>query len=342
MRDFACPACGQQLTFENSLCLRCGTSVALDLLRRTFVVVADDAEVDDEAGHGRPCVNLGLAGCNWAAAPGGSEGLCPSCVLTRTRPADDDAAALSAFLDAETAKRRMLFELVELGLPIAEDESSGHPALCFDLLSSGGGPIVTGYAGGVITLDLAEGDDVHREQLRVSMDEPYRTLLGHFRHEAGHHYFDVLVQDEAARVGFKELFGDPDGDYPAALGRHYDEGPPPAWSREFVSAYASMHPAEDWAETFAHYLHIRDTLDTAAAFGHAPAGATLATPLSGPGAFERIIELWLPLAWSLNMINRSMGHHDLYPFVLPETALHKMRFVHDLVNATQVSVVAGA
>ena len=107
-----------------------------------------------------------------------------------------------------------------------------------------------------------------------------------------------------------------------------------------------MHPAEDWAETFAHYLHIRDTIDTAAAFGFAPAGAAVDRPLPGDAGFDRIIELWLPLAWSLNMINRSMGHKDLYPFVLPPAVLDKMRLVHKLVAAentpAEVNAAVGA
>jgi len=128
------------------------------------------------------------------------------------------------------------------------------------------------------------------------------------------------------------LFGDADADYQAALDRHYNDGPPPGWDDDFVSTYATMHAAEDWAETFAHYLHIRDTLDTAAAFGFAPAGATFERRVLGPSGFDTIIEMWLPLAWALNMVNRSMGRDDLYPFVLPPAVLDKMRFVHTVID----------
>src|SRR5262249_37165342 len=149
---------------------------------------------------------------------------------------------------------------------------------------------------GVITLDLAEGDDVHREQLRVEMDEPYRTLLGHFRHEVGHYYFYRLVgPSQGYSERFREVFGDPHARYQAALARHFNEGSPPQWEADFVSSYGTMHPAEDWAETFAHYLHIRDPLDTAAAFSFAPAGATFDRRVLGPSGFDTIIELWLPL-----------------------------------------------
>ncbi|WP_067531790.1 zinc-binding metallopeptidase family protein [Nocardia crassostreae] len=320
MRDFSCPQCGQQLAFENSLCLACGSPLGFSLAERAIVVVD----------HGsRLCANQHVAECNWLVPSNGGPMLCQSCRLTRTRPADSDVAGLPAFAEAESAKRRLVLELAELGLPLIGRELDPGHGLAFDLLSSADRKVTTGHENGVITLDLAEGDDLHREQLRVEMDEPYRTLLGHFRHEIGHYYFPVLVSADADLKHFRDLFGDPFADYRQALERHYAEGAPPQWESAYVSSYATMHPAEDWAETFAHYLHIRDTLDTAAAFGFAPAGATLDRPQSGPAAFGRIVDLWLPLAWALNMVNRSMGHHDLYPFVLADPVLDKMRFIHD-------------
>jgi hypothetical protein len=193
--------------------------------------------------------------------------------------------------------------------------------------------VFTGHGNGIITLDLAEGDDVHREQLRVSMDEPYRTLLGHFRHEIGHYYYFRLIGTSSAyRERFQDLFGDHDLDYQEALDRHYSQGAPAGWEDDYVSSYATMHPAEDWAETFAHYLHIRDTLDTAAAFGFAPATATYDRRFLGPSGFDTVIDMWLPLSWALNMVNRSMGKDDLYPFVLSPPVLDKMRFIHTVVD----------
>ena len=336
MRDFRCPNCGQQLAFENSKCLKCGNELAFDLSAREFAIVDDagfrkDVEGIPDLLPGRhTCGNRVLAACNWLTADATST-LCPSCRLTRTRPADTDSDALGAFAAAETAKRRLVLELTELGLPL--DGRDVHPdtGLAFDLLSSAAEGVTTGHADGLITLDLAESDDVHREQLRVSMDEPYRTLLGHFRHEIGHYYFTVLVTDDADREEFEDLFGDPDLDYQQAIDRHYSQGAPARWEAKYVSSYATMHPAEDWAESFAHYLHIRDTIDTAAAFSVAPAGTNLDRPLPGRVGFDRIIEVWLPLSWALNMINRSMGHPDLYPFVLPPPVMDKLHFVHRLV-----------
>src|ERR1700730_4374118 len=164
-----------------------------------------------------------------------------------------------------------------------------------------------------------------REQLRVSMGEPYRTLLGHFRHECGHFYWDKLVRDGGKIESCRALFGDESENYEGALKRHYASGAPPTWQQEFVSAYATSHPREDFAETFAHYLHIVDTLETARAFGlrtrpAVPDGDMLRANVDfDPHRcrdINQIIDVWLPLTLAMNWITRSMGQHDLYPFVL--------------------------
>ena len=276
MRDFHCPICGQRLAFENSVCLSCGSRLGFSLDDMALLVIAPGPESEHagavDEGEYRLCANLHAAKCNWLVEKGPIARLCASCALTRIRPNDADTKAMAAFAAAEKAKRRLIVELHELKLPIVGRDEDPDYGLAFDLLSSEQEKVFTGHANGVITLDLAEGDDVHREQLRISMAEPYRTVLGHFRHEVGHYYFYRLVspsQDYTQR--FTVLFGDPNLDYQEALDRHYGGGAPPGWAQTFVSSYATMHPAEDWAETFAHYLHIRDTLDTSAAFGFAPA-----------------------------------------------------------------------
>ena len=337
MRDFNCPNCGQRLAFENSLCLSCKSSLGFSLDDMALLVIVPGEESEHagavDSGHYQLCANLYLAQCNWLVEKAPTRRLCRSCALTRTRPNESDTKAMTAFADAEMAKRRLIAELHEMKLPIVGRDEDPDYGLAFDLLSSEFEQVFTGHENGVITLDLAEGDDVHREQLRVAMDEPYRTLLGHFRHEIGHYYYYRLVSTSAEyRQQFRELFGDPDADYQAALDRHYSDGPPPDWKKQYVSSYATMHPAEDWAETFAHYLHIRDTMDTAAAFGFAPASATFERKVLGPSGFDTLIEMWLPLSWALNMVNRSMGKQDLYPFVLPPAVLEKMRFIHTVIE----------
>ena len=332
MRDFTCPNCGQRLAFENSLCLSCGSALGFGSKTLDFEILDADGTSSGSGQVAKMCGNVGRIGCNWLAATDEPSGLCFSCRLTRTVPARTDTEATVEFAEAETAKRRLLVGLLELHLPIIGRDADPERGLCFDLLSSARTQVMTGHDDGVITLDLAESNDVHREQLRVSMGEPYRTLLGHFRHEIGHYYYMVLAESGPVRAEFENLFGDPDLDYQKALDRHYSQGAPAGWETNYVSSYATMHPAEDWAETFAHYLHIRDTIDTAAAFGFAPSGAALDRRMPGDAGFDRIIELWLPLSWSLNMINRSMGHRDLYPFVLAGPMLDKMRLVHRLVT----------
>jgi hypothetical protein len=232
---------------------------------------------------------------------------------------------LGEYYVAENAKRRLVYELDELDLPITPRYLELH-GQAFDLLSSVGQNVVTGHDDGLITLDLAESDDAHRERLRVSMDEPYRTMLGHFRHEIGHYYWQVLVDGTEQHGPFRALFGDEEVSYADAIDRHYTEGAPDGWEESYVSKYATMHPWEDFAETFAHYLHIRDTLQTAAEFGLAVAVDASASRFS-----DVVVAVWLPLTYALNQINRSMGKEDLYPFVLAPRVIEKLQFVADLV-----------
>ena len=202
--------------------------------------------------------------------------------------------------------------------------------------------VTTGHADGLITIDLAESDDARREQRRSELDEPYRTMLGHLRHELGHYFQPLIVIGEDEWDACRELFGDERQDYGAALERHYEQGTPDDWPQRFVSAYATMHPWEDWAETFAHYLHIRDTLQTAAEYGVTVRGPRAVTtdrslkaspqPEAGERSFDEVLDNWLPLTYALNAVNRSMGLDDLYPFTLAEPVIEKLRFVHGRVQ----------
>jgi hypothetical protein len=320
------------LVFENSVCVACGTPQGLLPTELRLVPVPSEGSLG-------PCTNLDLAGCNWLA-PAGS--LCASCRLTRTRPRDNDASGMAAFAATERAKRRLVYQLLDRRLPVVPLAENPR-GLAFDLLSSAHEQVVTGHADGVITIDLAEGQSAHREAMRVQMGEPYRTLLGHLRHEVGHFYWEVLIggsADSPALQRFRDLFGDERSDYGWALEQHYRAGAPADWSTRFVSAYASAHPWEDWAETFAHYLHISDTLQTAAAYGMAVRGPSrggadlAAAPRESAGEGIRgLVDTWLPLTFALNAVNRSMGKDDLYPFMLTEPVIAKLGQVHDLVSA---------
>jgi hypothetical protein len=160
---------------------------------------------------------------------------------------------------------------------------------------------MTGHENGIITIALTEADDIERERRRHDMGEPYRTLLGHFRHEIGHHFWDLLVRDGGRLSECRALFGDDSQDYATALRSHYQGSAPADWQQRYVSAYAASHPWEDFAETWAHYLHIIDTLEMAGHFGIKvqPAADKLGS-LSAqidfdPYAvkeFSRVIEAW--------------------------------------------------
>jgi hypothetical protein len=338
VRAFTCPVCGSPAFFENSVCLTCGTPIGFDRVAGAmFSLIADPVDrlltaVRLDGGRLHPCANRVLAECNWLAAEGSAAGLCDCCALTRTRPADSELPALRSFARTEAAKRRLVYQLDDLGLPVTSRATDPAHGLAFDLLSSADQAVVTGHDDGVITIDLAEGDAGHREAMREQLAEPYRTLLGHVRHETGHWYWQVLVEgsaDPTVLQRFRDTFGDERTDYAEALQRHYDNRPPRDWSDRFVSTYATAHPWEDWAETFAHLLHIRDTLQTAAAYG---VRADDAHPTDDDLTFEQVIATWLPLCLALNQVNRSMGKDDLYPFVLSEGVLAKLRFVDDLVR----------
>jgi hypothetical protein len=219
-------------------------------------------------------------------------------------------------------------------------DAESERGLAFDLLSSEEVKVITGHDNGVITLDLAEADDEHRERLKRQLNEPYRTVLGHFRHEIGHYYWPVLVTDADLLAACRSLFGDDRADYALAVKEHYstDESKASEWTKSYISHYATMHPYEDWAESFAHYLHILDALQTAENFHLGSDSNPELPPTSSPtrpyGAttFGQVIDRWLELTYGLNQVNRSMGRPDLYPFVLTATVVRKLAFIDRVVG----------
>ncbi|HYD95340.1 MAG TPA: putative zinc-binding peptidase [Noviherbaspirillum sp.] len=349
MRTFHCDKCGQLVFFENVRCENCGSTLGYQPYLRA--INAYEETQDDlfrslnpvDAGRlYKKCVNYAREGvCNWMLEAGAPGELCASCQLTRTIPSLASDKNRLFWKRLETAKRRLLYTLWELQLqpaPKADDPDAG---LAFEFLEdTPGHRVMTGHADGVITINIAEADPAQRERTREQMGEPYRTVLGHFRHESGHYYFDRLVAGSKWIAPFRDLFGDERQDYAACLQTHYDQGPPADWDRHFVSSYASMHPWEDWAETWAHYLHMVDTLDTAFACGMRltpkkagePALEIEDRPLR-TGDFDELLADWFSLTYALNSLNRSVGMPDPYPFTLSTPVIDKLRFIHDVVLA---------
>jgi len=330
VKAYTCRVCESPLYFENSLCVSCKTGLAYSRAERAIVPVDRKGRYVDQAGLvWWVCKNLNLSGCTWLTEIKGEA--CFSCGLTRTRPADSDLAGLAAFHQAEQAKRHLIAELDVRGLPLVGKNVDPENGLAFDLLNGAKEKVVIGHDEGVITIDVAETDDALREKVRVRLDEPYRTMLGHFRHEVGHYYEWQLVRGE--KIGpCRDLFGDESASYEDAIDRHYSEGPPEDWKKSYISTYATMHPFEDFAETFAHYLHITDTIETANAYG-----LTKVDPAAFSVFRDLVFGVWVPLSAALNQINRSMGRNDLYPFVIPEAVLGKLEFVASLVADASAS-----
>jgi hypothetical protein len=368
MRVFHCDHCNQSIFFENVLCENCGHKLAYlqDLkLMASLEPVLKDSNAECEAANQqaradqtralwttpfpgaerrsyRLCENYTKYNvCNWAIPSNDSGPLCRSCRLTRIIPDLKIAKNTEAWRRLETAKRRMIYSVLGFGLPLNDRQEDPKAGLAFQFMGDPvrGPRVLTGHDEGVITVNIDEADDIEREKRRVSMHEPYRTLLGHFRHEIGHYYWDVLIKNSPAVEGFRKLFGDERIDYNESLKKHYANGPRPDWNRFFVSDYASVHPWEDWAETWAHYLHMTDTLETAATCGlslkpdrpNEPKMDKQPLKPAHNQQFDEIVKNWFPLTYVLNSLNRGMGLPDAYPFVLPPDAISKLRFVHETI-----------
>lgn len=352
MKLFECQHCGQPLYFGNTRCERCGHPLGYLPDREVLsALIPEDGDrwralaVPKEPF--RFCANAAYDACNWLIPAAGGETFCLACRLNRIIPNLETPGYLLRWQRIEAAKHRLIYGLLRLALPFASKAADPQAGLAFNFLANSSPAfrespqVITGHSRGVITIDIAEADDAERERHRQEMAEPYRTLLGHFRHEIGHFYWERLVRGSLPHEPFRALFGDERQDYGACLETHYAEGPRPDWPQRFVSAYASVHPWEDWAESWAHYMHIVDTLETAAAFGlrvRPGAGREVALAMEvdfdpyRQDHFDTLIRAWLPLTCALNNLNYSMGQPDFYPFVLGSTVIEKLRFVHHLVR----------
>lgn len=346
MKRFRC-TCGQRVFFDNTECLACGRRLGFDPSALEVVSLEPrdsegGSDTGEGGGHGDAprgprfvtpeggevglCRNArDFANCNWVIPMPDPRDYCLSCGFNEIIPTLSVPGNLALWTKVEQAKRRLLYTLLTLGLPLHSrvgdhrlrfrflEDQRRNPHVREDF-------VMTGHLEGIITVNLAEADDATRHELRKAFDEPYRSVLGHLRHEAGHFLWGELTRDPADLDAFRRAFGDERQDYSAALQRYYEEGPRPDWPSWHLSAYASAHPHEDFAETFAHYLHITDALETAGEAG-------FHTGAEG----SSWIDHWIDLSVTLNELNRSLGVDDPYPFVLSTPVVQKLELIHRLV-----------
>jgi hypothetical protein len=352
MKIFKCQNCGNTLHFNNDVCLSCGLRVGY------LTDLCEISALTDEGEQLRPmadpnrlyifCSNASEAACNWLVPADSDEAFCLACRYNLTIPDLSIPDNHGRWQKIEQAKKHLFYSLTRFELPMPARKDGAMPGLAFEFLADVEAPdgtvekVLTGHADGLISLNIVEADDAEREIRRAAMGEPYRTLIGHFRHEVGHFYWDLLIRDGGRLADFKRLFGDPDQDYAEALQRHYENGAPLDWRDHFISAYASAHPWEDFAETWAHCFHMVDGLETARSFGIAPdlefdgvrRPSTDFDPYRATN-IRPVIASWVPLTVAINSVNRSLGQPDFYPFVLTDTVINKIDFVLRLIVSAQ-------
>jgi hypothetical protein len=335
MRTFNCDACANTLFFENDVCLKCGAKVGFRVDDLTMATLERA-----QASGSVPCRNWSdFNACNWYATPDASHGYCLACAFDEVVPDLRDPQRLALWTETERAKRRLIYTLLMLDLPLgpaADKQGLRFQLLADERVDTGAveppaeGAVVIGHEEGRLTMNVVEADDAHREAMRKRLNEPYRTMLGHLRHEVGHYYWYRLVEGTERVEDARALFGDERADYAAALAAHYERSAADGWQDTFVSFYASAHPWEDFAETWSHYIHIVDTLETAndAKLGLAGRDIAAPLPLAADRPFAALLDDWLPLTVVLNQLNRSMGMRDAYPFALSNRVVDKLAFVH--------------
>ena len=366
MRTFRCDNCGHPLFFENVQCLKCGSALAF-LPDRLALCAIETVPGEEglwrrktrrrragETQHYRLCRNhIDHQACNFAVPSTDPNPLCVSCRQTRMLPDLSLPENHERWYRIEVAKRRLFYTLAKLGLTSVNPPGGQRDGAVFQFLADlPGQQVMTGHCEGVITLNIAEADDTERVRRRVALHEPYRTLLGHLRHESGHYYWDRLIRGTTRLEEFRKIFGDESADYAQALDTYYaGGGAPDDWQDHYVSAYATAHPWEDWAETWAHYLHMVDLLETASSYSTrlvVPGNDSdeieeVTNPFdAAAGDFDQLVDQWIPLTLLLNSLNRSLGQDDAYPFALANKALDKLRFVHNVIHSPQPLPAAAA
>ena len=342
MKVFQCGHCNHPLFFENYTCENCGhLSGYRDLDRQmlTFDPFRSSLLSDREKIEYKYCKNKEHGVCNWILPKDHPEAYCHACQLNRTIPNLSDKKNFPKWQNLEVAKHRLIYQLQKIGLDLPS-KMTKEEGLCFDFIAKNNNhEIMTGHADGVITILLREADSVLREQARKEMQEPYRTLIGHLRHEVGHYFWERLVlNDPKVLSAFRNIFGNEEANYNNALQTYYKTGAPDHWRSGYISKYATSHPWEDWAETWAHYLHIMDMVETAHFFKLEVHSNDISENMKITSTFDpylakdfdTIIRTCVPLSFAVNSINRAMGIPDVYPFIITPVVVKKMNFIHEL------------
>ncbi|MFA6266664.1 MAG: putative zinc-binding peptidase [Pseudolabrys sp.] len=350
MKLFKCQSCGNIVYFENRSCEVCGHRLAFLPAQAEMTAIEPLGDnwwkpLNTPKQKRLLCVNSQHDACNWFVPDETTDAYCVACRHNAVVPDLSAPQNIGAWQALELAKHRLFYSLLRLNLPLKTVVDDAERGLSFEFLADpppqSGQKVMTGHDNGKITIALSEANDAEREKRRIAMGEPYRTLLGHFRHEIGHYYWDVLVRDGGQLEACRAMFGDDSADYGDALQRHYRDGSPPNWQDNFVSQYATSHPWEDFAETWAHYLHIVDTLEMVAASGMSvkpkvdQSGEFAARITFDPycaDTIQQIVDAWLPYVFAMNNVSRAIGARDLYPFVLTPAVIRKLGFIHDLVH----------
>ncbi|ABI56127.1 zinc-binding metallopeptidase family protein [Alkalilimnicola ehrlichii MLHE-1] len=341
MRRFQCQ-CGNHLYFDNTYCLNCHHQLGFLPDRLTVSALRQDRDglwtaLNPEAGQRRyrQCAHYEHSGvCNWMVPAEDPNPHCLACRLNHVIPDLSVPVNWQRWGKLEAAKRRLIYQLLHIGLPIHGRTPRDPSGLAFAFLADPieGQSVSTGHTNGLITINIGEADPVRREAVREKLGEPYRTLLGHFRHESGHYFWERFFADTGRQPTFRAVFGDERQDYGQALRQHYNQ-PNRYWQEQHISRYASSHPWEDWAETWAHYLHMRDALETAEGLGLVLEDEGKAVSFADRDDFQYLLNAWVKLTMAMNSMSRSMGSPDMYPFTITPTVAEKLEAVHREVHA---------
>ena len=338
MRRFYCH-CGHEVNFHEHFCKACGRDLAYDPKIGTLW----SGELRDSnqffahsQGHQKNLLFQTCShrhhdvGCNWLLIQGDDNCQCIACRTTRVIPDQTHEKNANRWFRLERSKRQLFQTLIDLQLIKANrpvefsdlqfdflEDKRSNPSLDLD-------HVLSGHCDGLITINAAEADESFLHTMKEQMQELYRSLLGHFRHEIGHYFWLKFFNSEEKIQQFREVFGDERQDYAQALQGYYDANNQSHWRSRYITPYASSHPHEDWAETWAHYLHIVDTLQTAQSFG---------LSIYEPQAhnFDHWFNEWRRVSQVMNALNRSMGLAEPYPFRVSEMVEGKLRFIDETI-----------